>query len=56
MKKKTRLPLNLIISIKEARKILGVEAQDMSDAEVEEKVLDLSDLAIQLLKELKRVE
>ncbi len=36
---------HLIISVKEARKILGKTAQEMSDDEVEKLIIDLNEIA-----------
>jgi hypothetical protein len=45
----SNLSSSLIISVGEARKILGVDAKGRSDDEVAKEVLELTDLAQKLL-------
>ena len=54
MKKKSPIHLNLIISVKEARKLMGADAENLSDEEMETIIFNLTELAQELLKGLKR--
>ncbi len=45
-----QLTASLIISPKEARKILGYTAKDLSDSQLIPLILQLEDLALELLK------
>jgi hypothetical protein len=44
---------NPIISIKEARKLLGIDAQSLSDDEVEKLIVDLDFIARNAIKQFK---
>lgn len=45
-------PEGLIVSVGEARKLLGSDAKSLTDDEIEQQVLYLNELCIQILKAL----